>query len=165
MLEARASSVRSRSAGLSSTKRISGLVGDMTHFLIGLMGRQREIKSAPMTQLRFDPDFSSIVFDNFLTDCQPHAVPGVFVTSVQPLKDDENQVFVFRGDANTVIDDRKLPMHALSLCGDPNDRRLLSAKLDGIANQVLEELHHLDSLGRDHGTIFVDNDSRALVNR
>ncbi len=102
------------------------------------------------------------MFDDFLADSQPHSVPGIVLSGVQALKNDKDYVPVFVCDADAVIRHRKQPPLTLLLRGDANDRSLLTAKLDGISDQVLEELKELGPLCRNQGKMVVCNDCTAL---
>jgi hypothetical protein len=66
-------------------------------------GRQREMESGAATNLRFDPNSSPMVFDDFLADSQPHSVPGVFFPGMQALKDDEDLVLVLGRDTDAIV--------------------------------------------------------------
>src|SRR5882762_472430 len=123
------------------------------------------MEGGPMTQRRFNPDLPSIAFNYFLANRQSNAVSRVFLASIQTLKNDENQVLVFRRNPNAVIGYRKLPHSALRFCGDPDGRRFLGAKFESVTNQVLEELQHLRSVGGYDWKVVARNDCRALLNR
>src|SRR4051794_12391700 len=119
-LVASTSQVRLASAGLSSTNRIlcaELIVFCLTSF-IGRRNRKREPKIGPVTQFGLDPNSSAIVFHDFFADSQPHPVTCVLSPRMEPLENLENQVFVFFGNANAIVEHRKQPFTALLLGGN-----------------------------------------------
>jgi hypothetical protein len=62
---------------------------------------------------------------------------------VQALKDLEDSRVELRIDANPVVADRKHPFVSASLYRYVNAWRLLATELEGVAEEVLEELHEL----------------------
>src|SRR5882762_7462497 len=149
VLRASTSHVKSESAGLSSTSRISGM--SVTVFLvIGGNSRKRESKCGTLARRRVHPNPPAVLLHNFLADRQPHAVSGIFGARVQPLKNGEDDILVLSGNADAVVRDRELPFFVFSLCRYRNHQRLFTAELDGIANQVLEQLQELSAIGVHH---------------
>src|SRR3954468_22134395 len=119
-LVASTSQVRLASAGLSSTNRIlcaELIVFCLTSF-IGQCSGKREPKIRSLTQFGLDPNSSAIVFHDFFADGQPYSVTWVLNPGMEPLENLENQVFVFFGNANTIVKDRKQPFMALFFSGN-----------------------------------------------
>ena len=73
--------------------------------------------------------------------------PLVLLSGVQSLEQHEELVLVHRVDAYAVILDGKEPLLALVLGGDVNSGHILSMKLDGVVDEVLEHLRDLDIVG------------------
>jgi hypothetical protein len=64
---------------------------------------QGKIERRSPAGLRFNPDASSVTFNNTLADCQTDACSGILLSAVQALKDDEYTFGVFRINAYSVI--------------------------------------------------------------
>src|SRR4051812_49383456 len=144
-LVARTSQVRLASAGLSSTNRIlcvELIVFCLTSF-IGSRSRKREPKIGPVTQFGLDPNSSAIVLHDFFADGQSHPVTWVLSAGMEPLKYLENQVFVFFGNANAIVNHRKQPFTSLWFSGNGDAGIPFGTKFDAIAEQILEQLHYL----------------------
>jgi hypothetical protein len=60
---------RSTSPGLSSARKIQG-GGEVSSVSVRLPIRYREMEGSALSERGFDPDSSSIAFDNLLADCQ-----------------------------------------------------------------------------------------------
>src|SRR6185437_1776399 len=131
-LVARTSQVRLASAGLSSTSRIlcaELIVFCLTSF-IGYCSGKREPKIGPMTQFGLDPNSSAIVLHDFFAYGQPDPVTWVLSAGMEPLEYLENQVFVFFGYADAIVEDRKQPFTALLFSGNGDAGISLGAKFE-----------------------------------
>jgi hypothetical protein len=62
---------------------------------------------------------------------------------VQALKNPEDAVGILLFEADAVVPDAEKPCTLQSLGRDMDARRLILAALDGIAQQIADELHHL----------------------
>ena len=103
----------------------------------------RKIKSAALADIRLDPNPTAMPRDDFAADRQADSRSRISVGSVQPLENLENPLLVFRIDADAVIADGKEPRILLERRGNMNQWRLLPAKFDGVADQVLKKLQQL----------------------
>src|SRR5207245_7967985 len=88
--------VRSRSAGLSSTSRISVLVFMALLLPEAWCCRESEFESRTTTLLRCDPYSSAILLDDLAADGQADSVAGIFGAGMQPLKNDEDVLAILR---------------------------------------------------------------------
>jgi hypothetical protein len=79
---------------------------------------------------------------------------------VQPLKDLKDATGMLRVNADAVILDREDPRASVLLSRDVDARGLIPAKLEGIADQVLEELKQLRALHH-HSRQRIMRDDRA----
>jgi len=82
---------------------------------------------------------------------------------VQALKDDEEAVKVLRINADAIIRDGEDPFVTLSLAREVNARRLLAVELDGIADEVLKQLHQLRPVAHHGGQGIMSHRRLALL--
>ena len=61
------------------------------------------MKRRTPAQLLLHPDSSTVVLDDFFTDREADARPGVLVASVQALKNHENPLSIVRINADAVV--------------------------------------------------------------
>ena len=85
---------------------------------------------------------------DFLAQRQPNASARVFFTSVEALEDQKDTIEVFGWNANAVVADGKFPAGNSALFWqaagrDMNLRGLLTTKLNGVADEILQELGEL----------------------
>jgi hypothetical protein len=81
-----------------------------------------------------------VPLDDFLADRKPNPCAGVFRPGVQALEDLEDAVGIAGVDSDAVILDGKQPVRTSIGGGDVNSKGGWSAELDGVANEVLEQL-------------------------
>ena len=80
--------------------------------------------------------------DDLLADCESDAGAGKFLAFMQPLEHDKNSVEVLRIDSQAVIAHRESPFApAIFGGGNVNARHAGVLILDGIADQILKQLH------------------------
>jgi hypothetical protein len=115
-----------------------------------LLGNGEEKGGAPAF-LRFHPEAAAMTFHNFLADGQPDAGAGILRPAVQALKNHEDALLVSRSDADAVVPDCKPPGAVVFLGRDLDNRRLLAAKLEGIGEEILEELDELNFIALNGG--------------
>src|SRR5437016_11788365 len=130
------SAVRSRSAGLSSTGRIS-VVLFMALPIPGnrvVLPGESEVESRTTTLLRCDPYSSAILLDDLAADGQADSVAGILGAGVQPLKYDKDILAILRRNADAVVGNGEYPFVLLPLSGDLNLRSFWPAKFNGIAD-------------------------------
>ena len=99
--------------------------------------------------------------DDFLADRQTESGAGI-LAAPQPLEGLKNAVEVRLVDADAVVVDGKLPAVAVARRRHANAGRLLAAELDGVAQQVLEELHQLGLIS-DHAGQGTGFDPRVVL--
>src|SRR5262249_42616405 len=162
---ARPSWIKSASAGLSSTSRIStGLLGASAGMVVRPFVREGEAERAALAGLRFDPNTAAMTFHDLLANGQADARAGVLRPGVQALEDEKNPLGMLWGDADAVIADGEDPLPALGPGADVNARRLSRlAELDGVADEVLEQLGQLGSVRQHRGQVLGADLRAALL--
>src|ERR1051325_108074 len=95
-------------------------------------------------------DLSPVTFRYFATDCQADAGTFVNSSSVQPFEHRENALGVLLLEADAVVtdDDARAAIVALAAHFDAR-RHALAMELQGVADEVLQELAHLQRIGVD----------------
>jgi hypothetical protein len=88
-----------------------------------------------------------MTLDNLFTNRQANASPGEFTTGMQSLKNDENALSKLWVHANPLIPDRKNPISLLSLRRNVDARWVFATKLQGVAQQILQDLSELGPVG------------------
>src|ERR671926_1153195 len=108
------------------------------------------MERAAKAQLRLDPDAPAMALDDLLADGKADAGARVLTHGMQPLKQHEDALEVLRLDADAVVGDADAPLGVFLGRRDMDARRGLTAKLERIADEILEalrELHLLDVHG------------------
>src|SRR5439155_312740 len=157
--------VRSRSAGLSSTSRISVLVFMALLLPEAWCCRESEFESRTTTLLRCDPYSSAILLDDLAADGQADSVAGILGAGVQPLKYDKDILAILRRNADAVVGNGEFPFVLLPLSGDLNLRSFWPAKFNGIADQVLKYLRDLRGIRQDNRQVIVGDLCLTLADR
>ncbi len=78
--------------------------------------------------------------DDFLAHREPNARAFVLIARVQALKNDENTIVILGVDTDAVVVHRKLPESPLSIDVDVNPGCIGATKLQGVADQIGEQL-------------------------
>src|ERR1035438_6391272 len=107
------------------------------------MGRHGELEGGTGTGLRLRPDPSAVAFDDLFADGQADAIARVFAAGVQTLEDDKDVFRVLRGNSDSVIAHAEQPVLARLFRLRGNYGRLFPAELEGVSDQILEDLRHL----------------------
>jgi hypothetical protein len=100
--------------------------------------RQREEKCAALVRLGLDPDSPAELFDNLLANRQTEAGAGVLGFAVQTFAESEDSLPVLRFDADAVVANCEQPVVPFPLDTDVYFDRPVSAKFQGISDQVLK---------------------------
>src|SRR5438046_4660460 len=100
----------------------------------------RKVKRRPFALLGLHPDSPAMPLDDFFANGKPNSRPRILIARVQPLKDDKDTLKVLFWDADAIIAHCKVPNTRLLLDTNANFGRTFTAKLDSVANKVLEEL-------------------------
>src|SRR5881394_390729 len=167
----KASRISHTSPGLSSPRstsigrRLSGLL--MVSFLSRLR-RSRgkgEEECRATSKLRLHPDATAVPFDDLLADCEPDAGARVLRPCMEPLEELEDPLAVLGIDTDPVVADREDPLRLRAPRRDVHPGGGGAAELDRVRDQVLEELDHLQALGRDPGQGVVGHHGLALLYR
>src|SRR6185437_3924329 len=159
LVSRKASRVSRTSPGLSSTSRTSTEVSlscmGPSSSLHGfhLASCQGKEKGGTLPGLGLDRDVAAVPFDDLLADGQADAGAGKLFPLVQPLEHAKNLFKVLRINSQSVVFHRKHPF-IFSAAGD-GDMHLGNAAgalvLDGISDQVLEQLNELGFIRQDRG--------------
>src|SRR5271165_2375706 len=153
------------SAGLSSTIRISGVFIALTvASSSGGFDGKREPEGRPATGLGFDPDPASAFFDNLFADGQPDSAAGIFRMRMQAPENNEHVLLILGCDANAVVLHREDPFLSYLFRADSNRGRFGTAKLDGVADEVLKYLHQLRTNGHYRRKLNVLDDRATFLN-
>ena len=88
--------------------------------------------------MRLHPDAPAVTLHDLLADGQADACAGILFSGVQALEDDKDALGILGIDADAVVADGKDPFTSLLFSRDMNPGRLLTAELDGVADQVLK---------------------------
>ncbi len=139
------------------------LVDGWSLFLCGKWQCKEE--GGTLAGLRLDPDAPAVPFHDAFADGQPDTRAGIILALVQTLEDDEDALEILRVDTNTVIADREDPVGCLFFDTYMNFRFLLAMKLDGIADQVLEERFQLRIIPHHHWQRVIGQFGLALYER
>src|SRR6185295_3229983 len=120
--------------GLSSTIRINSFA--TAH-------RQREGKRRTHTDLALHPDPATMQFDELPTQGQSQPC-ALYLLVRRPHLPEllEHRLLVLRGDADPGVADRHLD-HAVLSCGPDVNAPALRGELDGIRQQIEDDLPHL----------------------
>ena len=113
-----------------------------------------------MVGLRVYPDLPAAALDDLLADGQTNSVARIFGPGMQPLKHNKNIFRMLRRNPDPVIAHAEQPLGPRVLGLHGNRRRFFSAKLDRVANQILENLDYLRPV-RPHRRQFAMRDHRA----
>src|ERR1700687_2647545 len=111
------------------------------------MERHGELEGGTGTGLRFHPNLPTAVFDDLLADGQADAVARIFAASVQTLEDHENTLGVLRSNSNSVVGHAEQPIVTRFLGRHRDHWWRLSPELDGVSDQILEDLRDLGAVG------------------
>jgi hypothetical protein len=84
-----------------------------------------------------------MALDDFLANSKAYPRAWIVRTRMKTLKNLKNAVVILWVDADPVVADRKNPMVPVLPGVHVNARRPVTAKLDGIADDILKELQHL----------------------
>jgi len=84
---------------------------------------------------------------------------------VQPLKDHEDTVDVLRGNADPIVAHGEAPHRTLALGREVHPRRLVAVELDGVPDEILEELAQLEGIAVDDRQVVVRHDRLLVLNR
>src|SRR5216684_3443540 len=127
------------------------------------MAGQGKLEAATGPGLRLHPDPAAIAFNDLFADGQANAVSRVFRAGVQALEDNEDVFRELWRNSNSVIAHGELPSLSGSFSLHGNHWRLLPAELDGIPDQILEDLRQLRAVGPHHGKRIMGDHSATLL--
>jgi hypothetical protein len=105
-----------------------------------------------------------VPFDDLPAYGKSDAGAGVIAAGVQALEDKENAFKILRINANAVVADREAPCIVKLFDPHVDLWGSLPVELDGIADQVLEELSQLAPIYLECGQGIVCNDDFILGN-
>src|SRR5213594_2067763 len=102
---------------------------------------------------------------DLLRDREANPCPRISFTLMKPLENDEDAFAVTRIDADAVVPNRKNPLCPPRLCRGMNHWRGRAPELDGVSNQVLQQLLHLDPVGERGRQRIISDDRTRLLDR
>ena len=106
---------------------------------------------------------SSVPLNNFLTNCKAYTCPTVLLAGVQALKHDENLLKVLGRDSDSVVLDCEEPLLLFLLRSYSDSRGMNRSELEGVADQILENLGELSLVGANRWQRFmIDNGPRGV---
>jgi hypothetical protein len=92
-----------------------------------------------------------MVLHDLLTNRQTDTGSGILPPRVQALKDGEDPLVICRRDPNAVVAHCKSPLPSPGFRPDVDIWRLLATKLDGVTEEILEQLGRLQTVCHDAG--------------
>src|SRR5262245_28544226 len=131
------------STSSSSTSRMLS-VRSSTGYLVGV-GRPGEAEGRAAAGCGLDPGLAAMALDDLADHRQPDARALDLVASLERLEQAPDLVGELGGDPDAVIGDRQLPAPAIALGGDRDLQRAIGVVLDGVADQVEQDLLELDA--------------------
>ena len=96
-----------------------------------------------LLRFRFYPNAASMPFYDLFANGKPNAGASVFAAGMQALKDKKNSFKVLRLNTNAIIAHAEMPGIQIIFNRNMDLRRALAAELDGVTDQVLEQLGEL----------------------
>src|ERR1035437_1695493 len=139
---------------LALLKPVCNGVSNPSQTLSGGSLGEREVKRRAPGRLGFDPDSAPMALDNLLADGQPDAGAGIGLARVQALEDLENAFKILRINADAIVPHPEDPAFRLGPGADVDFGRAFAAELEGVGDQILEQLRYL---------AFVHRQSRQRV--
>src|SRR5581483_5430123 len=113
-------------------------------------GRQGELESGAGAGSGLHPDPSAVLLHDPAADGEPNAGSWVPLAHVQALEHLKDALHMARLDADSVVRHGHLALVAARIGPDAHHGRLLAAELDGVAEQVGEELGQEELVTADH---------------
>src|SRR3954466_6358658 len=101
------------------------------------------MECAALAGPRLDPDAAAVALDHLLADGEANARPRILALVMQALENHEDPLEVRRFDADAVVGHHDLPFFFSLKRRDVDAGHGCRAKLEGVADQVLEELRDL----------------------
>src|SRR3954451_11246905 len=101
------------------------------------------MECAALAGLGLDPDAAAVALDHLLADGEANARSRVLALVMQALEHHEDALEVRRFDANAIVGHDYLPFIFFLGTRDVDAGHRCRAKLEGVADQVLEELGYL----------------------
>src|SRR3954471_15057016 len=98
------------------------------------------MECAALARLGLDPDAAAVALDHLLADGEANTRSRVLALVMQALEHHEDALEVRRFDADAIVGHDYFPFIFFFGRRDVNARHGCRAKLEGVANQVLEEL-------------------------
>lgn len=67
------------------------------------------MKSGPLARFGFDPNPAAVALDDFFTEREADAGPGIFFAGVEALENQKDAIEIFCGDPDAVVPNGELP--------------------------------------------------------
>src|SRR4051812_3309979 len=123
------------------------------------------MEPAALAGRRLDPDAPAVALDHLAADGEADAGAGVLAHRVQALEHHEDALEVLRLDADAVVADDDVVFIGFFAPGDVDPGHARSPELERVADQVLEELRHLQLVGRHAGQRVPGHGGARLLDR
>jgi len=126
---------------------------------MGSAGWECHDEGGTLAGLAVGGDFAAVMESDFADDGEAHAGAFVFVTGVETLEDVKNAVQIFFVEADAIVADGDFQEFAAGVFddfagGDFDDRGLVgAAEFEGVADEVLQQLAHLEAVGLQDGQV------------
>src|SRR5580698_640746 len=150
-----ASLITNTSVGLSSTSKTvrgSAEVSELDCETLSAAREEGEAEGGSSARRGLlQPDTAAVLLHDTLANRQSNAAARVLITAVQALEESENPLRILRLDSDPIVNHGKYPPAVLLDCSDLDTRSLLAAILDGVANQILEDLGEPACMDSHHG--------------
>ncbi len=99
----------------------------------------------------FHPDGTAVALHDSFADREPHAGSRIVLPGMESLKDGEDSIGELGIESDTVVPDGEGPKPVIPIGGDMDLRRYLPTELDGVGDQILEQLGQLGRIGLHYG--------------
>src|SRR5262245_43326175 len=145
----------SRSSGSSSATTMGKGFSEaaMAALQLHLFGRQGHNEARALARHTVGRDAAAVPLDNLLTDRKADPVAVVLAAAVEPLENREQARDVLLFEADAIVLDRDLAVASLGDAAAHLDhgRHAGTVELERVADEVLQELAHLDRIGVQRG--------------
>src|SRR3954451_2268651 len=149
--EASGTSTRSYPHEPTASKPCRPRGGSTNILVIGQGELDMERRAAPLLALRPDPP--AVLGDDALADRQADARPLEAIHRVQAVEGAEDPARLLAREPDAVVGDRQVRPAVAGAAGDLHDRRVAVGELDGVGEEVLDQLAQPARVALDGGKV------------
>src|SRR6266487_5806118 len=91
-----------------------------------LFGWEGEVKGRSLAGLGFHPNLAAVAFDDFFAKGKSNPRAGILLAGVEALKEEEDALEIFGGNADPIVLNGELPFLPLALDSNLDSGRLLA---------------------------------------